>query len=185
MGGGIENDFSFELCVSLTSDDRTELFRQRALSSTNLDCFRSMEGLMTIEWKSLESRHYCRLTICSAVTQTERARVAALCWGNAPTHLHRAGLFCPLHMIFDPVFRDDFYSEWPASVRMWNNVDMTGFKITLNSMLNSETRSLWQIRCTLDRPAVCHALDYFQFSFRLCVVLFKDCKLLFDYQLIW
>lgn len=46
----------------------------------------------------------CRLTICSALTQTERTRAAALCWGNAPTHLHRAGLSCPLQMIFSPVF---------------------------------------------------------------------------------
>lgn len=56
------------------------------------------------EWVSVTSRHYCRLTICSAVAQTERTRAHCSLPQNAHTLLHWAGLSCPLQLIFGSRF---------------------------------------------------------------------------------
>lgn len=104
IGWGIENGVSFKL--QATREDCTELFQQRTIYLTH-PVFQKHGGINE-DWMNEWASHQgftagCRLTICSAVTQTERTRATALCWGNAPTRLHRAGLSCPLQMIFGPV----------------------------------------------------------------------------------
>lgn len=55
--------------------DKRRLQRAFQAGSTFFECSRGMEGLMRIGWMSgFTSKHYCRLTICSAATQTARTR---------------------------------------------------------------------------------------------------------------
>lgn len=95
------------------------------------------------EWVSVTSRHYCRLTICSAVAQTERTRAHCSLLQNAHTLLYWAGLSCPLQLIFGSSFEACGFAGttlYPSHLlEWWCGMMLTTFFHTTDMVLNGET----------------------------------------------